>query len=306
MGSLKATLLSGAAVLFVTSAAQAADLLPPAPRVDPPVVEAEPDFSGWYIRGDVGIGSHRSLKMRSVPDPMSQVFPNFVPTSYNILPAMVSGSPFVSVGVGYQINSWFRADLTAEYRTATFSSQDQLGYNNGVAAPNTSSSVLRNFYRGNIGSMVYLLNGYIDLGTWSGVTPYVGAGIGFARQTMFGATDNGYSNTYAGPGAGSTANTSGNYKTKSTTSFAWALMAGASYNVNSRLKLDIGYRYLNMGEVRSAVPSCNAFGPGLQNCDIALRIKRGGVHDMRIGFRWLMSDPAPRPAPAPAPIVRKY
>jgi opacity protein-like surface antigen len=305
MGSLRATLLSGAVFLVAAGAAQAADLLPPAPRIEAPIAEPEPDFSGWYIRGDVGIGAHRSLKMRSVPDPMTQGAANFVPTSYNILPAMLSGSPFVSLGAGYRFNNWFRADITSEYRTASFSTQDQLVFNNGVAAPNTSSTVLRNFYRGNIGSMVYLLNGYIDLGTWSGVTPYVGAGIGFARQKIYGATENGYSNTFAGPGAGTTANTSGNYKTKTTTSFAWALMAGASYNVNRRLALDLGYRYLNLGEARSSVPNCNAFGPGLQPCNIALRMKRGGVHDLRIGFRWMMADPVPA-APPPAPIVRKY
>src|SRR5271165_3309170 len=34
-------------------AADAADLLPPAPRLPPPPVE---EFSGWYLRGDVGLG----------------------------------------------------------------------------------------------------------------------------------------------------------------------------------------------------------------------------------------------------------
>lgn len=304
MGSLRAVLLSGVVSLGVTGYAQAADLLPPAPRLEAPV-QAQPDedFSGWYIRGDVGIGAHRTIKMRGRPDPMTQVFPNFVPTSYNILSAAVSGSPFVGLGFGYRFNNWFRMDFTSEYRTATFSSQDQLVFNNPLVG---STAVLRNFYRGNLTSMVYMLNGYVDLGTWHGVTPFVGAGVGVARQTLHGVTDNGYINTTAGPGAGTTANTSGNFKAKTTTSFAWAVMAGAAYHVNSNLKLELGYRYLNMGNVRASIPSCNAFGPGLQGCTSSFEMRRSGVHDIRLGFRWQFGERPQVVAPPPRPIVRKY
>ena len=34
-----------------------------------------------------------------------------------------------------------------------------------------------------------MFNGYADLGTWSGVTPYVGAGVGFAYNKLSGFTD---------------------------------------------------------------------------------------------------------------------
>lgn len=29
-----------------------------------------------------------------------------------------------------------------------------------------------------------MLNGYIDLGTWHNLTPFVGAGVGFTRNTI--------------------------------------------------------------------------------------------------------------------------
>ena len=48
------------------------------------------------------------------------------------------------------------------------------------------------FYRGNIASYVTMFNGYADLGTWYGVTPYVGAGVGFAYNKLFGMTDTGF------------------------------------------------------------------------------------------------------------------
>ena len=36
-----------------------------------------------------------------------------------------------------------------------------------------------------------MVNGYVDLGTWSGITPYVGAGVGFAYNKLSGFTDSG-------------------------------------------------------------------------------------------------------------------
>ena len=36
---------------------------------------------------------------------------------------------------------------------------------------------------------------------------------------------------------------------RSTTNFAWALMAGLDFNVTQNLKLELGYRYLNMGKI---------------------------------------------------------
>ena len=58
-GSLKALIISGAAVM--SGSAFAADLLPPpAPMEPPPAMAAE--FSGWYIRGDVGMGQNRVRK----------------------------------------------------------------------------------------------------------------------------------------------------------------------------------------------------------------------------------------------------
>jgi opacity protein-like surface antigen len=237
---------------------------------------------------------------------MTQGTATFVPTSYSLSHGQVSGAPFIGFGFGYKINNWFRADITGEYRTATFSARDELVWNNGAAAPNTQNNVLRNFYRGNLSTMVLMANGYVDLGTWHGFTPFVGAGIGMARSRLSGMTDNGYNNLFAGPGSPASSITSGAYRTSTTTSLAWALMAGFAYDVNSRLKLELGYRYLNVGKVKSAVPDCNAFGPGLQACNVALHANRSGSHDLKIGLRWMLADMPVVAAPPPAPIVRKY
>lgn len=306
MGSLRALLLASAAVAgtsFGTSGiAYAADMLPAAPPIKAPVAAPVEDFSGWYLRGDVGVGLDRDIKLRSTPDPLTQGAAGFVPTAYSISKARTSGSTFLSLGAGYQFNSWFRTDLTAEYRYASFQANDELLWNNGAGSMN----VLRNYYRGNISTFTAMLNGYVDLGTWHGITPFVGAGVGVANQRLHGITDNGYNNLYAGPGAPGTSPTSGVYRASSKTSFAWALMAGLAYNVNSRLKLEMAYRYMNFGKVKSAVPTCAAFGPGPQACTSSLQFARSGSHDFKIGMRWMLSEPAPAPAPVEAPLVRKY
>lgn len=304
MAVSKALCVAAASFACLSTAAGAADLLPPPPMISSPAVAAVQDFSGWYLRGDIGIGLNSKINAQNVPNPLSQGGPGFIPTAYSLNPAQFSNSTFIKFGVGYQINSWFRTDITAEYRGSSFSTQDELSWNNGA-----QFYVLRNFYRGNMASFIGLLNGYVDLGTWYGITPYVGAGVGFASNTLHGVTDNGYSNLYAGPGSFASSTTGGYYGSKTTSSFAWALMAGLSYNVTSNLKLDFGYRYLNYGKSSAGAPNCYNGGPGVSACNNVLQFSRAGSHDFSIGLRWMLADYAPAimaPPPPPPPLVRKY
>lgn len=301
MGKSSALLIASAISLAATGVVKAADMLPPAPRIESPREEPE-EFAGWYLRGDVGIGFDRNAKLRSTPNPLTQGGAGFIPTAYTISEAAIGATPFIGLGVGYRFNNWFRTDFTMEYRSASFGAYDQLVWNNGAGGQN----VLRNFYRGNLSSLVAMFNGYVDLGTWHGLTPFIGVGVGVASSRFRGLTDNGYNNLFAGPGAPANSVTSGVYAVKNSRSFAWALMAGLAYQVNSRLTMEMGYRYLNIGKVRSASPRCAAPGPGFQACaNIALEVGRSGTHDLRFGMRWNLSEP-PRPMPVAQPIVRKY
>ena len=74
-----------------------------------------------------------------------------------------------------------------------------------------------------------------------GITPYVGAGVGFAYNKLFGLTDTGYAFT----GRRRLSPTGGYSDDGGKRNFAWALMAGLSFNVTQNLKLDLGYRYLD-------------------------------------------------------------
>ena len=55
VGTIKRTALAGLVAVATSAPALAADLLPPPPPPPPPVVVEV--GTGWYLRGDVGVGS---------------------------------------------------------------------------------------------------------------------------------------------------------------------------------------------------------------------------------------------------------
>lgn len=74
-----------------------------------------------------------------------------------------------------------------------------------------------------------MVNAYYDIETTTRLTPYVTAGIGYARAklTMYGYDE-------------SISSTNNN--------FAWSIGVGAKYAINNDLALDLGYRYLDAGK----------------------------------------------------------
>jgi opacity protein-like surface antigen len=93
------------------------------------------------------------------------------------------------------------------------------------------------------------------------------------------------------------------YGSKSKTNFAWAVMAGLAYDVNERLKLELGYRYINMGDLKGMN------GCGNPTCGI-IGLKDVDAHEFRIGMRWMLGGPtyaaAPPPMPYPAHVTKKF
>src|SRR5205823_248027 len=91
-------------------------------------------------------------------------------------------APFYGAGVGYQWNSWFRTDVTGEYRgKASFHALDRY-FNAGY---------FTNDYSASKSEWVALVNAYIDLGTWWSITPYIGAGVGDIPQHPVSRSDAG-------------------------------------------------------------------------------------------------------------------
>lgn len=309
MVSLKAVALTAVAVAALTGVASAADLLPPPPAMEPPPPAYSEGSSGWYLRGDVGAGFNNSPNFVTSPDALGVgqatgfLSPNSSEGYYN--PTM-SESMLFDAGVGYQVNNWFRADVTGELRGgAQFSGLEVV---NDAGAGLNPPKQFSDFYHANVSSYIGMLNGYADLGTWYGISPYVGAGVGVAYNRVSGATDIGG----AAIGAGSPISAVGGYlPNASKVNFAWALMAGLDFSVTRNLKLELGYRFLDYGKFSSGVSNCLA-GPGgasfaAANCSgggVKLSSRELTANDFRIGLRYYLDSPAP--APYEGPLVRKY
>src|SRR3984885_7141505 len=188
MRSVKFLVAAGAASLF-SSMAFAADMPsimppPPQPYYAPPPAQ---DFGGWYLRGDIGM-TNTSGKLHSNLDDTLPAGTNFQQFGQGF-----TGGVSYGVGVGYQFNNWFRADVTGEYRSrVSFSGTDFVTFPGGSAGSDV--------YQGGYTSWVGLVNAYADLGTWWCLTPFIGAGIGAAHIQTTGLQDTGLS---FAPGFGS-------------------------------------------------------------------------------------------------------
>ena len=295
MGVCKALLVAGVAVFGVAGAALAADLPPPPPMDYPPPPIEPISYSGWYLRGDVGVGASQSPDLRSSFDAGFEVpSPHFDQQS-------LGDAAFAGAGIGYQFNSWIRFDITGEYRTAlslsSVQSYDCSAFGCADAFGNTRAF---DKYSGTVQSIVALLNASIDIGTWYGITPFVTAGVGGAFNHVSSITDVGVN----GPG-GFGVGGFGFSRAHDDTDLAWAVGAGLSYAVTPNLKLELAYRYLDMGTIRTGQIACQNTGA----CGNEVQRISLSSQDVKLGMRWMFSDIAPPPvvyAPPPPPLVRKY
>lgn len=258
----------------VATGASAADLptLPPAP--EPVVVEA---FGGWYLRGDIGMSSQRS------DDPKNPLLDAAQPAAaVETIQSDFASAPFVGVGAGYRFNSWLRADVTGEYRgRAPYSGLDRVQWLGATGFNQTNELFFDKT------EWVGLVNGYLDLGTWWGVTPFVGAGAGVAHVTIDNFRDVGT----IFPSNVSTFSNSVVYAEKeSRTNFAWALYAGLGYEVSPSLSLEIGYRYLAMGD---GVTGETYRYDGVSTVRDEWEIDDIHSHDVKVGMRWNLQGAAP-------------
>lgn len=257
----------------MSSAAFAADMpLAPPPYAPPPAA----DFGGWYLRGDIGFSNQHVKNIAMADGRNAQLLSLNETTAFD-------AAGIYGVGVGYQFNNWFRADITGEYRSrVNFSGTDFVTFNPG--------GFLSDAYSGGYSSWVGLVNAYADLGTWWCVTPFIGAGIGAAHVTTSGFQDTGLANGVPGSYFASGA---------STTNLAWALHAGLAYKVTNNLTVELAYRYLDMGKAvhgfGSSYDGTNAGPSSFEYRDLTSQ-------DVKIGLRWTCCEVPP---PPPPPIVTK-
>jgi opacity protein-like surface antigen len=231
----KALLTGMAAAIAFSAAADAADLPLSYERPVPRYVEM---VSGWYVRGDVG---YRFNHVDSFQAP------------HAITSAKYPDSAGFTFGGGYKYD-WFRSDVTVDYASPV------------TARAASSSRFSQPQYTTKLDPLSILANAYLDLGTWWGFAPYVGAGAGVTYVRGHEYTD--------------TSLLPPNYATSNgRTNFSWAAMAGVSYRIDARWMIDVGYRHLEMGDLPTTT--------GNLVVD-QTRWKALSTDEFRLGFRFLL------------------
>lgn len=255
------------AALVLASPGHAADTRSPAPAAPllPPVL-AEDFSSGWYVRGDVNASLFRRPSARTFD------VANFAPGQWVELRDTRGANAFGgSLGAGFKYK-WFRLDTTLDIRsTARLSGFAPPEGNWGYAGPLPNPARIERF---GVTAHSALVNAYVDLGGWGGVTPYVGAGVGVARIAA-----SSYVSTPLPAAAllGETTVTPALTNTVKWT-LAWAAMAGVTIDVTPQTKIDVGYRYMHMGALSFADT-----GGGAYRTTVA-------AHEFRIGLRYMFGD----------------
>lgn len=283
-------LLAGGAVR-----AQAADMSLPADYQSDP--DAIVEFgSGWYLRGDIGYSTQTvpgfAYSTTSPADLVSKP-PSALLTDAGRNVGLMNST----LGVGYVFNHWFRSDVTYEWNQAysgTFSQTFRpysIGSMQYGGCP-FSDTTLTSCYKVDTTTLQnwsMMANVYGDLGTWFGATPYLGGGLGFTNLRATSTEKfyfsngtsysyNGANNTWCPGGSGSACYVVGYTGPKAQTlvftNFTWSLMAGLAFDIAPHLKLDIGYRYMNMGSINVVDAAQNTVRKTIE------------AQQVRAGLRW--------------------
>jgi opacity protein-like surface antigen len=256
--------LAAALMTMSTAAGFAADIIEEPPVIEPEVIVAA---GGWYLRGDLGMSNQQ------LHGGLSNELFDTVDTLEFLDEGHFSSAPTFQVGVGYQWNEWMRFDATAQYRgKSEFSALDRYEVVDD-GDPTTWDGA--NDYSAKKSEWLLLANAYVDLGTFSGITPYVGGGLGMSRNTISDFRDVNTPNNGVAYGNG-----------HSQWEFAWALHTGVAMDVTERMSFDLGYSYINMGDAAS--DDVVAFD-GTNNVKNPMKFEEITSHDLKFGLRYKLN-----------------
>lgn len=152
MGYIRVTLLLAAAVTAGSATgAKAADFrFPSDPAISIPAAIPVPEYSGWYLRGDVA-WSH------NVDPDLSEAGVQFTGESFDDIWEF-------GAGIGYNLGDHVRGDITFDYRSDTDVS--------GITGLITHTA--------DLSSAIVLANLYYDILSRDRFAPYVGFGFGIS------------------------------------------------------------------------------------------------------------------------------
>lgn len=330
-------LLSALASVAIAAPALAADYDPPIYIEEAPEWVPVEIGSGWYLRGDIAYTFDRKFRDRAIEVNdalLRNDFVSFGPLDvfgFSERTSPISGS----IGFGYHINDFLRAEVnigrlfadrytgtgflnagTINFngnaidvgclgtRTTTVAVTDEGGAPVGVPAVATDANArggcdvdaeLRNT------AWTGMANGYVDLGTVAGFTPYIGGGVGMlysrtrlnvtaeceANQTQqttplagLPPTQTQTTNVFLcrgqnAPDAAPVTYDAASYRNASY-NFIYGLNAGVAYQLTENAKLDLGYQYVS-------APKLNHY---TLNEDGLQRRSGFNFHQVKLGLRY--------------------
>ncbi|MBB4004675.1 opacity protein-like surface antigen [Aurantimonas endophytica] len=264
---LMATVAAIGVLSCMTGTTRAADIIEPiyvepsAPAYEEPVKE---NYSGWYIRGDAGyLFSSKTSGDYSVFGERG--------SRYHFDELETKSSYTLGAGLGYRFSDHFRADVSLDYYDLDIDGRSDCPSYVGFGC-NYNDSTSADVWTA-------MANAYVDLKKLGSITPYIGAGLGFAH-VGYGKMKNEICN----PTCGAEGNFMGYHEGEDSWRFASSLMAGASVDLTKQLKLDVGYRYTRVfeGDAFGYDQVDSAFGAsGVQGRDHGFNL-----HAVRAGLRY--------------------
>jgi opacity protein-like surface antigen len=254
VASVRSALAASMLVLAGASGAGAADLYRGSGVKDMPMA-ASPS-AGWYLRGDY---SHSWMHTGDLAAP-----------SFTFSTVTVDDTWGLGGGVGRYFGRGVRGDITYEWRGTV----DVEGRGNATTDFSFKTQLL-------------MANLYYDFRPGERFTPYIGVGLGAARHSTSG-------------GSVVTCGVPCNYDGEKDWQAAGAFMAGVSFRFDrgghapvsikdegysapapGRLHLDVGYRFLYMGDVHTGMVTNAVPGP-----PPGPRLEDVSAHELRVGLRW--------------------
>jgi len=137
----------------------------------------------------------------------------------------------VDGGLGYRFNRWIRAEALLSWRPDL----DFSGQSNFLGRAGSNQPV-----SGSVSSVAGFGVAYVDLPKIGKVRPFLGAGLGVARNRLD-------SLNFQFPGISATSSTT--TPGGSSSDLAYLLTAGISVPLSDRLDLDLAYRFTDLGSV---------------------------------------------------------
>ena len=230
---------------------------------------AHADDPGWYLRGNLGYGTHTDIDITGdvVGDTESE------------------GNATGSVGLGYDFDNNWRLEADAAQLFTNLGAIDSF--------PNSSAK---------LETTTAMLNAIYDFDSFGKWEPYVGAGVGIVRGS---GTVTAHDFPSAALGASGVTNVSTPVCSGVACSFrdgdtglGWQLLAGLGYQISDNLTWDTQYRYLNTSDFDfdgSVAPALGTISAGAASFDDV------GAHSLLTGFRYKFGAKTPVAAPPPPP-----